>query len=123
MSGVFVATLDQGEAVLRFPFDERLRVVLRAIPGRRWDPEQRVWRLPIDPDRAYALGRLLEAVPYELQVSPALRKALERRRLRRPPHELLIDLARPDQDWWFSFATDAAPDVAERLLDHPRATR
>ena len=61
MPAAFVATLVEGEAVLRFPYDDRLRLSLRAIPGRRWDPEARVWRVPLDPDRAHALSALLES--------------------------------------------------------------
>jgi hypothetical protein len=38
----FSASLAHEEAVLRFPYDERLRQLLRAIPGRRWDPVERV---------------------------------------------------------------------------------
>ena len=33
MPAAFVATLLQGEAVLRFPYDDRIRLWLRAIPG------------------------------------------------------------------------------------------
>lgn len=123
MSAVLIATLVHGEAVLRFPYDERLRVLLRAIPGRRWDPEERAWRVPLDPDRAHALCALLEAAPYQLQISDALARALGRRRARRSPHELLVDLARPDQDWWFSFATDRASDLVGVLLSHPDGYR
>jgi SWI/SNF-related matrix-associated actin-dependent regulator of chromatin subfamily A-like protein 1 len=119
----FVATLADGEAVLRFPYDDRLRLLLRAIPGRRWDPQDRVWRVPLDPDRAHALTALFESVPYSLAISEALGRALDRRRARRSSAELLIDLARPDQDWWFSFATDRAADLVEELLDHPGAYR
>jgi SWI/SNF-related matrix-associated actin-dependent regulator of chromatin subfamily A-like protein 1 len=115
------ASLEDGEAVLRFPYDERLRLLLRAIPGRRWDPVDRVWRLPLDPDRAEALARLLEEVPGESQISPALARAIERRRGRRHPRECLLDLARPDGDWWLGFATDAAPELVEALLEHPEA--
>ncbi|HWE33212.1 MAG TPA: hypothetical protein VG410_06990, partial [Solirubrobacteraceae bacterium] len=104
MPAAFIATLIEGEAVLRFPYDDRLRLLLRAVPGRRWDPEGRVWRVPLDPDRAQALTALLETVPYPLEVSDALGRALTRRRAKRSPGELLVDLARPDQDWWFSFA-------------------
>src|ERR1700733_5159425 len=106
MPAAFIATLLDGEAVLRFPYDDRLRLLLRAIPGRRWDPEARVWRLPLDADRAHALTALLDAVPYEVVVSDALGRALERRRARRSRAELLVDLSRPDEDWWFSFSTD-----------------
>jgi SWI/SNF-related matrix-associated actin-dependent regulator 1 of chromatin subfamily A len=123
MPASFVATLVEGEAVLRFPYDDRLRLLLRAIPGRRWDPEGRAWRVPLDADRAQALGALLESVPYPLEVSPALGRALTRRRARRPPDGLLVDLARPDENWWFSFATDRVPDLVETLLEHPNSYR
>src|SRR5438046_1308470 len=113
MPAVFAATLVEGEAVLRFPYDDRLRLLLRAIPGRRWDPERRVWRVPLDPERAHALAALLETVPYTVEVSDALSRALERRRRKRSRHDVLVDLARPDQDWWFSFATDAAADLVQ----------
>jgi len=123
MPAAFIATLLDGEAVLRFPYDDRLRLLLRAIPGRRWDPESRVWRVPLDSDRAPALMALLATVPYPLEVSEALTRALSRGAARRPRDELLVDLARPDGNWWFSFATDTAADLAERLLDHPNADR
>ncbi len=123
MPAAFIAKLVDGEAVLQFPYDDRLRLLLRAIPGRRWDPEARVWRLPLDADRAHALTALLDAVPYEVVVSDALGRALARRRARRSPAELLVDLSRPDEDWWFSFATDTASDLAEALLEHPGAVR
>src|ERR1700733_13142839 len=99
MPAPFIATLVDGEAVLRFPYDDRLRLLLRAIPGRRWDPESRVWRLPLDPDRAHALTALLDAVTYRVEVSEALARALSRRAAKRPRDELLVDLARPDNDW------------------------
>jgi SWI/SNF-related matrix-associated actin-dependent regulator of chromatin subfamily A-like protein 1 len=117
------AMLVEGEAVLRFPYDDRLRLLIRAIPGRRWDPEARVWRVPVDPDRAHALTGLFETAPYSLEVSDALGRALARRRAKRSPNELLVDVARPDDRWWFSFATDTARDLVEALLDHPEAYR
>ena len=46
------------------PVHGGLRLLLRAIPGRRWDPEERVWRVPLHPERAHALTTLLETVPY-----------------------------------------------------------
>ncbi len=73
----------RGEAVLRFPYDERLRQLLRAIPGRRWDPDQRVWCLPLEPEQAEALARLLASLPGEPEVSEALARAIGRRRARR----------------------------------------
>src|SRR5580704_13074345 len=105
MPAALVATLLEGEAVLRFPYDDRLRLLLRAIPGRRWDPEARVWRVPLDPDRAHALTALFESLPYPVDVSDALGRGLARRRAKRSAGEVVVALARPDNDWWFSFAT------------------
>jgi SWI/SNF-related matrix-associated actin-dependent regulator of chromatin subfamily A-like protein 1 len=119
----FVATLVEGEAVLRFPYDDRLRLLIRAIPGRRWDPEARAWRLRLDPDRAHALTALFATVPYSLEISDALGRALARRCAKRSARELLVDVARPDERWWFSFATDGPGDLVDVLLGHPEAYR
>jgi len=113
--------MTRGEAVLRFPYDERLRQLLRAIPGRRWDPDQRVWCLPLEPEQAEALARLLASLPGEPEVSEALARAIGRRRARRRADECLLDLARPDEDWWLSFAIDTAPELGAALLEHPGA--
>jgi len=121
MTATFIASLVDGEAVLCFPFDERLRQLLRAIPGRRWDPEERVWRVPLDPDRAEALTRFFAAVPYPVHVSDALERALERRRAKRRRDQCVLDLARPDQSWWLGFATDHGEDLVAALLEHPGA--
>ncbi len=115
------ASLAEGEAVLRFPYDERLRQLLRAIPGRRWDPIDRAWRIPLDPERAEALARLLADLPREPQVSDALAHAIERRRRRRRGDECVLDVARPDGERWLSFATDTAPELVAALLEHPDA--
>jgi SWI/SNF-related matrix-associated actin-dependent regulator 1 of chromatin subfamily A len=117
----FSATLERDEAVLRFPYDERLRQLLRAIPGRRWDPVGRAWCIPLGPDQAEALARLLAGLPGDPDVSDALARAIERRRARRRAQECLVELARPDEDWWLSFATDAAPEPVAALLEHPDA--
>ena len=122
MSGTpFSAELAQDEARLRFPYDETLRQLLRAIPGRRWDPVERAWCLPLGPAQAQALALLLESLPGEPDVSEQLAAAIRRRRARRRREECLIELARPDEDWWLSFATDLAPGAVERLLEHPGA--
>jgi SWI/SNF-related matrix-associated actin-dependent regulator of chromatin subfamily A-like protein 1 len=114
----FLASLDRGEAVLRFPYDERLRLLLRTIPGRRWDPQEKAWRVPLDPESAAALERLLEGLPRRPHVSPDLARAIVRRRARRRD-ECVLDLVRPDESWWLSFAVDVAPGVVRALLDHP----
>ncbi len=115
------ATLTEGEAVLRFAYDDHLRQLLRAIPGRRWDPQERVWCVPLDPEPAEALARLLASLPGEPQVSEALALALARRRRRRRPGECVVDRVRPDGEWWLGFPTDTAPELVAGLMEHPEA--
>jgi len=117
----FSATLARDEAVLRFPYDEDLRQLLRAIPGRRWDPVERAWCIPLGPDQAEALTQLFAALADEPDVSEELDRTIRRRRARRRRDECLVDLARPDADWWLSFATDGAIEPVESLLEHPDA--
>jgi superfamily II DNA or RNA helicase len=121
MNEVLHATLEHDEAVLRFPYDDRLRKLLRTLPGRRWDPVKRAWIVPLDPDRAQALTVLFTNLREPPQVSEPLARALERRRRRRRHQEVLLDLARPNEDWWLTFATDTAPAIAACLLKHPGA--
>jgi len=121
MDGFLHASLDNGEAVLSFPYDDRLRKILRAIPGRRWDPARRAWILPLDPERAEALARLFEGLSLPPLVSEPLARALARHRARRPRDECVLDVARPDESWWLTFATDCAPGIAAALLKHPDA--
>ena len=123
MPAAFIASLVEGDAVLRFPYDDRLRLLVRAIPGRRWDPELRVWRVPVDPDRAHAITALLDTSPWPVEVSRALGRALERRRRKRSRVELVVDVVRADQNWWYTFATDTAPELVGALLEHPSAYR
>ena len=115
----FHASLVDDQAELRFPYDERLRQLLRALPGRRWDSVGRAWCIPLDPERAEALSRLFAGLPGAPDVSEPLARAIERRRARRRHDECVLDLARPDENWWFSFATDTAPELAQALLAHP----
>jgi SWI/SNF-related matrix-associated actin-dependent regulator 1 of chromatin subfamily A len=117
----FSATLARDEAVLRFPYDEGLRQLLRAIPGRRWDPGERAWCIPLGPDQAEALTHLFAALTHEPDVSEELERTISRRRARRRRDECLVDIARPDEDWWLSFATDGAIEPVESLLEHPDA--
>jgi len=113
------ATLEQGEAVLKFPYDDGLRRLLRTIPGRRWDPGARAWIVPLDPERAQAVALLLENLPRRATVSEQLARALARQRGRRAHDECVLDVARPNESWWLTFATDRAPALVAALLEHP----
>src|ERR1700722_12388941 len=113
------ATLEQGEAVLKFPYDDALRRLLRTIPGRRWDPVERAWIVPLDPERAQAVALLLENLPRRTNVSEPLARALARQRDRRAHDECVLDVARPNESWWLTFATDRAPALVAALLEHP----
>jgi SWI/SNF-related matrix-associated actin-dependent regulator 1 of chromatin subfamily A len=115
------ASLRHDEAVLRFAYDEDLRLLLRAIPGRRWDPVDRTWCVPLGDEQAEALARLLEAVPCEPEVEQQLARVIARRRARRRTQELVLDVVRPDSDWWLSFATDGPVAIVGELLAHPGA--
>lgn len=117
------AYLQDGEALLRFPYDDDLRKLLRTIPGRRWDPELRVWRMPLEPESAEAVGQILARLPIEPEVSDELAAELARLRRRRHGQECLLDVARADENWWLSFPTDRAPAVVEALMEHPGAYR
>jgi len=133
----FHASLDDGDAVLRFPYDDRMRVLLRAIPGRRWDPVDRAWRVPVDPERAHSLATLLTglAQTHAPQVSRSLARALRRGCAERRRGECVLDLARPDERWWLSFVaedeggadcprgTSGAAEIVRGLLDHPDSYR
>jgi SWI/SNF-related matrix-associated actin-dependent regulator of chromatin subfamily A-like protein 1 len=114
-----LASLEDGEAVLQFPYDEWLRGMLRAIPGRRWDPRARAWCVPLDGDQAAALAYLFSGLSEAPEVSPKLARELARETMRIEREPLIIDLARPDDDWWLSFATDRAPELVGELLEHP----
>jgi SWI/SNF-related matrix-associated actin-dependent regulator 1 of chromatin subfamily A len=115
------ATLDRGEAVLRFPYDDGLRKLLRTIPGRRWDPGVRAWIVPLDPERAQTVTLLLRSLSRQAVVSEQLARALERQRGRRNHDECVLDVARPNESWWLTFATDRALEVVAALLEHPDA--
>jgi SWI/SNF-related matrix-associated actin-dependent regulator 1 of chromatin subfamily A len=117
----FSASFSRGEAVLRFPYDEGLRQLLRAIPGRRWDALERAWCLPLGPEQAEALSRILDSLPGEPEVEEDLARAIRLARAKRRRGECLVELARPDSDWWFSFATDGSAEAVCALLEHPGA--
>jgi hypothetical protein len=116
VSAALKATLERDQAALRFPYDERLRRLVRAIPGRVWDLDERVWRVPLEPHQADALRRLLAAAAAD--VSDELARRLERRARRMDSAH--VDLARPDERQCLTFARDA-PAGLQELLRHDGA--
>lgn len=46
MSGSVEFDPDQQQLVIRFPYREDLVAVVKELPGRRWDPKQKCWRVP-----------------------------------------------------------------------------
>lgn len=118
MTATLKATLEREQAALRFPFDERLRRLVRAIPGRVWDIDERVWRVPLEAHQADALRRLLDAAGPGTEVSDRLGRRLDRR-AKRLDHSYL-DLARPDDGPCLTFSLDAPAELRE-LLRHEGA--
>jgi SWI/SNF-related matrix-associated actin-dependent regulator of chromatin subfamily A-like protein 1 len=123
MDNLLHASLDRGDAVLSFPYDDRLRKLLRALPGRRWDPARRAWIVPLDPERAQALALLFDALPLPPVLSETFARALARQRALRGRDECVLDVARPDESWWLTFATDTPPEMVAMLLEHPDAVQ
>ena len=52
---------------------------------------------------------MFEGLPHPPEVSDELKRTIRRRRSRHRRDECLVELARPDEDWWLSFATDSRP--------------
>ena len=114
------AWLEEREAVLRFAFDERLKTLLRAIPGRRWDPFDRVWRVPLTPESAESVAGWLAELGPAVRIAPELEAALAAQRAARDGGECLIELVRFDEDRWLTFCADVPREAVASLLAHPR---
>ena len=115
------AWLEERDAVIRFAFDERLKTLLRAIPGRRWDPLERVWRVALTPESAESVTCWLAALTPAARIAPELETALAAQRAARDPDECLIELVRFDDDRWLTCCADAPPEPVAALIAHPRA--
>jgi len=57
------ATLFNGEILVQVPYRPGLVSRVRRLPGRRWDPKLRVWRLPDTPAARNALRTILGVDP------------------------------------------------------------
>ena len=121
MADVAIGWLEEREAVVRFAFDERLKTLLRAIPGRRWDPLERVWRVPLTPESADSLACWLAAFEVAPRIAPELAAAIAAQRAARDPDECLIELVRFDEDRWLTFCADVPREAVAPLTAHPGA--
>jgi len=44
-----ITAVQQGEVyVVKFPYDRNLIYIVKTIPGRRWDPDNKYWTIPVD---------------------------------------------------------------------------
>ena len=57
------ATLSDGEIHLSVPYRPELVTRIRAVPGRRWDPGRRIWRIPDTPATREAVRSMLGVGP------------------------------------------------------------
>lgn len=57
------ATASGGELLLRFPYDPDLVALVKTLPGRRWDGDARIWRLPDTPAARAALRTTFDVTP------------------------------------------------------------
>ncbi|MBL8756061.1 MAG: exodeoxyribonuclease VII large subunit [Planctomycetes bacterium] len=46
MTGTVELDADGAHLLIRFPYREDLVAAVKELPGRRWDPKQKVWRVP-----------------------------------------------------------------------------
>ena len=123
-SACFSATIARDEAVLRFPYDEGLRQLLTRDPrpalGPRASARGASRSAPTRLRRSRSCSRPCEHAP---EVSDELERTISRRRSRRRRDECVVELARPDEDWWLSFATDGPADSVAESARAPAGTR
>ncbi|MCA8966685.1 MAG: hypothetical protein KDC48_17525, partial [Planctomycetes bacterium] len=46
MTGIVELDQDGAHLLIRFPYREDLVAMVKELPGRRWDPRGKVWRVP-----------------------------------------------------------------------------
>jgi hypothetical protein len=101
---------------IRAPYEPELRRAIRAIPGRFWDSEDKVWRIRLGPDRAEAIARLLEAFPRLTPANGAI-EALETLRRQRDLRSPGIESVVPDG----VVALSVCDDIEHPVLDDLKA--
>src|SRR3954463_13444500 len=96
---------EDGIAILRSPWDPRLRRAIRAIPGRFWDEDLHAWTIRLTPDRAESVARLLRAFPVFSAV-PGSMEMLEAFRDRPTRRKPMIEGVTPDEEYCLSLCDD-----------------
>lgn len=48
-------TLEDGVLVVRFPYNPQTVIAIKAVPGRKWDNDRKVWTVPVEPASVAAL--------------------------------------------------------------------
>jgi hypothetical protein len=49
MGTVQITPGDSGQLIIRFPYSPERVAAVRAVPGRRWHPEEKYWTIPYSP--------------------------------------------------------------------------
>ena len=45
---MITAVQNQDVYIIRFPYDTNLIYIIKSIPGRKWDPANKYWTIPLD---------------------------------------------------------------------------
>ena len=80
-----VGLLASGEAKVTFPYDPDMVMLIKTVPGKRWEPEAKFWAIPLvglrnfirQAGRAGMHVELSEGVEQALNLGNERRKALE----------------------------------------------
>jgi site-specific recombinase XerD len=65
--GTAHATIADGEIRLSFPYKAELVERLKKLPGRRWDPKRRIWRVPDTPANREAVQSIFNLEPHAFE--------------------------------------------------------
>ena len=80
-----VDLLATGEAKVTFPYDPDMVMLIKTVPGKRWDPDAKYWAIPLvglrnfmrQAARAGMGATLAESIQRALNLGDERRKALE----------------------------------------------
>lgn len=63
---ISISITDNYEAKIRSKYDSTVVEIIKLIPGRRWDPDAKLWTIP--PEYANALARALELRGFQVSL-------------------------------------------------------